>query len=158
MKELIGKTINKVFMDEDCLTFETSDGLVISYAVYGDCCSSSVWYDFYGVADLIGQTITDTKDLHLDEDDWIMKRLSSVDYNVKTPRDFVDDSIQIYGVSLSFVDKWGYERTAVASFRNYSNGYYGGEYILTENGRSNHEITEDVYEAATVESEKRWKR
>lgn len=142
MKELIGKTINKIFLDEDYLTFEVDDGEIITYGVWGDCCSSSVWYDFYGVGDLLGKKVKNVKDVELTEDDFFTKRLYSIDKKV----DRFEDSIQIYGVSLYFEDKYG-DRTATVSFRNYSNGYYGGEYALETKGkRSTNEIHEDVIE------------
>lgn len=144
MKELIDKTINKIFLDEDYVTFEVDNGEVITYGVEGDCCSMSAWYDFYGVKELLGKKIIAVKDIELDEDDWLIKRLYSTD------KKNYDDAISIYGVALTYEGEYG-EQTATISFRNYSNGYYGGWYGLEKSGkRSTNEITSDIYETPTL--------
>ncbi len=152
MDKLIGKTINKIFLDEEYLTFEVDNGEIITYGVTGDCCSKSVWYDFYGVKNLLGKKILSVKDIQLTEDDFLWKRILSMD------KKEYDDSISIYGISLTYEGKYG-EQTAIVSFRNYSNGYYGGEYyLLTDvkdiNKRSLTEITDDVIETKPYVKEK----
>lgn len=143
MEQLIGKTINKIFLDEDYLTFEVDNGEIITFVAIGDCCSISVWYDFYGVEEILGKKVIDVKDIQLTNDDFLQKRLISKDNKN------YDSSIEIYGVSLTFVSAFG-ERTATVSFRNYSNGYYGGYYRLAKERRSNNQIFTDVFETSKV--------
>lgn len=145
MKELIGEKITKVFIDEENLTFETASGKVINYAVRGDCCSKSVWYDFYGLEGLLkGGVVIEANDINLYENEgiknFVTERLSRVD--VKN----YDLSIEIYGVAIVY-DGGNYgERSAAVSFRNYSNGYYGGRYYQTNSCRSNIQVVSDVYQ------------
>ena len=107
---IVGKRILNVYIDEDCLVLETDQGLV-TYGVYGDCCSSSYFNDFLGVGDMVGNIVNDLQPFHLEPEEIVTD-----DWNY----------IQFYGYSFTYLDpKWG-KRTAVVSFRNESNGYYGG--------------------------------
>jgi len=62
MEKLVGKKINKVFISEEYLKFETDKGDVC-YRVDGDCCSHSYFYDFQNVNRLIknGKVISTEK-------------------------------------------------------------------------------------------------
>ena len=51
-KDLVGRTVNKIFMSNDYLQFDTDGGTFV-YAVEGDCCSTSYFYDFHGVEKLL---------------------------------------------------------------------------------------------------------
>lgn len=147
MKEIIGKTIKAIYLDEEYLTFETEEGDVITYSVDGDCCSKSVWYDFFGVESLIGKKVKSVKNLELTDNDWLLKRLAGYD------KKNYQESISIYGVQIDFDgERWG-DQTAVVSFRNYSNGYYGGGYGLETDTkkRSNNQIFKDVLSTVNLE-------
>lgn len=147
MEKIIGKTIKAIFLDEQYLTFETEDGDVITYSVDGDCCSHSVWYDFFGVESLIGKKVTGVKDVELTQDDWLLRRLAGYD------KKNYQESISIYGIQIDFEGvRWG-DQTAVVSFRNYSNGYYGGSYGLEPDTqkRSNNQIFKDVLSTTNLE-------
>jgi hypothetical protein len=109
LDDLIGKSIARIRWSEDHLVFNTSDGAQFAFGVAGDCCSSSYFHDFYGVAHLLNNgPVLSVRAIDLPE--------FEQDY----------EHIQCYGHEL--VTKhpiWG-EVTSVFSFRNSSNGYYGG--------------------------------
>ena len=110
LKPLVGKIITQVQFDEDYLIFTTTDG-IFSYGVEGDCCSTSYFHDFIGVEKLLkGNTVVSVRSIELDDvdtkDDW--------------------DVIQSYGYEIVTDDPTFGEVTSVFSFRNRSNGYYGG--------------------------------
>ena len=137
LKDLVGKKINKVFINTNYLKFETSGGNFV-YLVTGDCCSNSFFYDFYGVKNLL--------------EGGIVKEVKTVDLH---PTDlFVvpnkGDSIQVYGYAITTEpkeeDDYCGERTSVFSFRNESNGYYGGSIDKVEDRKVLPEITDDVVE------------
>lgn len=134
LKNLIGKKVLKVFMDEGYLRFET-DGGNLTYAVGGDCCSHSFFYDFYGVKNLLENgAVKEVKSVELHPTDLLTKQN---DY----------DCIQVYGYQITTESKDYGEVTSVFSFRNSSNGYYGG-YIdeIDQDNLNIPELTEDVYE------------
>jgi len=131
-KLLVGKTILKIFMNEDNLKFETDQGNVVFF-VYGDCCSESVFYDFYGVENLIGKKVKEVKEVELKTDE----RMDAKRYQ---------EDVKVYGYTITTENPtWG-DVTSVFSFRNYSNGYYGGSLELEEdiNKVVLPEITKDV--------------
>ena len=111
MKELIGKCIHNVYMNEDntILVFTTIWGEHYAYFVSGDCCSES-WFEsilnteVLGQEQVIGFEIKDLPNAEADED-----------------ADHDGECIQRYGYTLK--TKKGY---ADIEFRNASNGYYGG--------------------------------
>jgi hypothetical protein len=115
---LIGRTVTSVWFSDDYLTFETDQGL-LTYTVYGDCCSSSYFNDFVGLSKLLENgAVTAVTAIALDdtaarEDLW---RKSAED----------PEEVEFYGYAITTVHpRWG-EQTTVFSFRNESNGYYGG--------------------------------
>jgi len=130
---LVGKTISEIWWNHEYLLFVTDQG-VIGYYVDGDCCSTSYFYDFYGVQNLLRNgPIVSTREIYLD---------SKWDNNGS-------ELTQCYG--FEFVTKhptWG-EVTSVLSFRNDSNGYYGGmmhHAILSPNMRDKLiQVTEDQH-------------
>lgn len=112
IEKLIGKKVLKIRMNEQNLVFETDDG-VFAFGVEGDCCSSSYFYDFYGVENLLENgAIKSVREIPLEV------RPESV-----TPS---NDFIEAYGFELVTNNKYWGDKTSVFSFRNDSNGYYGG--------------------------------
>lgn len=110
IEELVGKKINRIFMNDEFLRFDTDQGDV-SYEVYGDCCSHSYFHDFIGVEKLLKNgPVLSVEAISLDdieiEDDW--------------------DHLQAYGFRIITEDEKFGEVSSVFSFRNRSNGYYGG--------------------------------
>lgn len=137
LKDIVGKIINKVFFNSKYLKFETNEGNFI-YTVEGDCCSYSFFYDFYGVNNLIGRKVKEVKEVELHPTDLFV-----------TPDK--GDCTSVYGFSITLEpkeDDYYGESTAVFSFRNESNGYYGGWIYKVENDMEVlPEITKDVLEA-----------
>ncbi len=136
---LIGKKITAVRMNEEFLAFLFDDGY-IQYGVEGDCCSHSFFHDFIGIDKLLnnGPIIS----------------ITAIPIDLITQDEigsYQDDCIQQYGYSIvTEHPTWG-EQTSVFSFRNASNGYYGG--YLVDSGRSLvdlPDLTTDVLEAASV--------
>lgn len=138
MEEMIGASVKRIFITQDHLQFETDKGS-FAFSVDGDCCSHSVFYDFYGVLNLLNNgKITEVKEVNLDPRD--------KDYNdVRNGYDSQD--IKIYGVQFTTEsDEYG-QMTSVFSFRNYSNGYYGGSLkVAPISVNPAGEITDDVTE------------
>ncbi len=132
LKDLIGCKVNKIFMNQTHLKFETDKG-DFTYEVTGDCCSYSYFYDFYGVENLLKNgAIIDINEVELEHERKIPK-----------PE---NDSLQFYGYALTTKSKDFGEVTSVFSFRNDSNGYYGGSIYRTGNIEVLPEITQDVIE------------
>lgn len=135
-KVLPGKTIEKIFFNKQNLRIDTDSGN-FAYEVSGDCCSHSEFWDFYGVKNLIGSRVLEVSEVELDPAT-----------GSRRP-DGDDSSTQYYGYKIvAEHPEWG-EVTAVFSFRNISNGYYGGSMedaaIVKE---VSPQITDDVTEAA----------
>lgn len=136
LKDLVRKKVNKVFINQQYLRFETDGGNYV-YTVDGDCCSHSFFYDFYGVKNLIGRVIKEIKTISLNPTDLFVIPDKG-------------DSTSVYGFSFTLEptdDDYYGESTAVFSFRNESNGYYGGWISKVETDMEVlPEITEDVIE------------
>jgi hypothetical protein len=123
LKQMIGKKVEKIFASQDKLTFQT-DGGVFRFEVYGDCCSTSVFYDFYGVENLLNNgAILDIKEVDLLKSD--LEDMNKIIHGSR-----LDDYIQKYGYQFTTESPEFGEMTSVFSFRNYSNGYYGGNLII----------------------------
>jgi hypothetical protein len=142
-EKLIGSRIKKIFMNENYLRFETDKGVFI-YTVEGDCCSQSVFYDFLGVKKLLsGNEVVSTKEINLSP--------------VKEDNKNYQESISVYGFEIVTDDPNFGEVTSVVSFRNYSNGYYGG-YMNREKKLGSYlidvqpEIFDDVLETQSINS------
>lgn len=127
LDRLVGREVRGIFMDETNLTFET-DEEPVSYYVDGDCCSWSYFHDFYGVENLLGSTVRAFESVELSEGDpgWRKETWDDgagmVDY----------EDIQVYGFRLTFEHPKFGDMSAVLSFRNSSNGYYGGDMNVTD--------------------------
>jgi hypothetical protein len=144
-KKLLGKKVLRVFMNEDYLKFETDKGNVV-YKVDGDCCSTSYFYDFFGVEHLINNgPIVEVKEVELHPSDIVDEDGSQKDKKNS------DSSIAVYGYQLTTEHKDLGLVTSVFSFRNYSNGYYGGSLEEESDDRQvMPEIASDILE--TVEN------
>lgn len=137
LNELVGKVIKKIFINQDYLKFETDQDELI-YCVQGDCCSSSYFHDFFGIKNLLGKKVTEVKEVELMPGDVLMQ-------NNNNSR----ESIQVYGYQIFIESEDFGTTTAVFSFRNSSNGYYGGwidKIDSLPNSETLKELTEDIYE------------
>lgn len=116
LEKLVGQTITNIWMSHDYLVFEFATGNRQAYSVYGDCCSYSYFYDFLGVEKLLNNgAVISTKQIDLD-----------------TPDDkdaLQGEYVQAYGFEIVTEDPLFGQVTSVLSFRNDSNGYYGGTMI-----------------------------
>ena len=124
LKSLVGKTIRAIFVSpgEGQLLFKTDEGDV-GYHVWGDCCSESWFADLTGVDALIGGTVTETEDVKYSEpnDDRTRQEHDVVyGYKIKTSKGHAD-----------------------LSFRNSSNGYYGGDLESGDAPEATVAITDD---------------
>lgn len=109
---LVGATVSGIFFNQDYLKFETDRGDAC-FTVYGDCCSVSYFWDFLGVRKLLDNgPILDAYEKELPQP------LGSGKY---------DDCTAAYGFAFVTEDPRFGEVTSLLSFRNDSNGYYGGE-------------------------------
>ena len=109
MKELIGKKIKRIFVNEDqsVMFFET-DKVNFAYSVGGDCCSESWFADVIGTNFLLTGTVVKVEEVNM------------YGYNVDDGRTR-QECDEAYGYKI-FTDKG----QADIIFRNSSNGYYGG--------------------------------
>jgi hypothetical protein len=116
LNKLVGQTITNIWMDHENLVFEFANGNRQAYTVYGDCCSCSYFYDFLGVEKLLNNgPVVSTQRIDLDTPD--DKDAQQGDY------------VQAYGFEIVTEDPLFGSVTSVVSFRNDSNGYYGGTMI-----------------------------
>lgn len=122
---IVGKTITGIWWSEETLTFETNEGLV-TYWVDGDCCSHSYFFDFYGVEHLLSNgPVTAFEHHDLTEGD--------PGFKVEASK-YADDLTQVYGYRFTTEHPKFGQVTSVLSFRNESNGYYGGSMELASEG------------------------
>lgn len=52
LEQLVGKKVQRIFLNEEYIRFETDAGS-FTFTVLGDCCSRSICYDFVGVKKLL---------------------------------------------------------------------------------------------------------
>lgn len=111
LNDLIGKKITEIHMNDDYLVFITDGAEVHAFQAVGDCCSWSYFHDFYGLEKLLENgPVVSARPIAVYHDDW------EDEYGEK----------QAYGFEIvTEHPTWG-EQTSVFSFRNESNGYYGG--------------------------------
>jgi len=137
-QRLVGKKVKRIFMNEDYLKFETDSGNVV-FGVEGDCCSHSYFHDFIGVSKLLENgKIISVKEI----------RLSLSEEEQKEVDEYED--INVYGFEIVTEHSTFGEQTSVFSFRNSSNGYYGGSLEYSEDREVSPEIFNDVLEASHV--------
>lgn len=121
LKDLVGKKVHSVQANSDFMRFVTDQGNV-DYEVTGDCCSSSYFFDFFGLDNLIKNgPVKEVKDVALEPAVLITKQ------------EFNDGEIKVYGFQITTESPEYGEVTSVFSFRNSSNGYYGGSIERTDN-------------------------
>lgn len=150
LKELIGATVKKIFMNDEYLKFETDKGDFL-YTVEGDCCSHSYLYDFYGVKNLLNNgPITDVKTVEIDSEKAQEAEEAKRQEKEKSEWPHIE-SLQCYGYQLTTISPEFGEVTSVFSFRNESNGYYGGSItqITGDDMEVSPEVTEDIIEIKT---------
>jgi hypothetical protein len=127
MKELIGKTISGIRVNEDqsVLIFDHPNGTTTGYVAEGDCCSETWFADITGVAALLGGTVAEVEQVEME---------AVEDGRTRQEWDL------FYGVKLR-TDK-GF---ADIVYRNSSNGYYGGwiHPMPTEYRNDTTKITDD---------------
>ena len=132
LEKLVGASVKKIFMDSQHLTFETDKG-DIAFGVDGDCCSHSFFYDFYGVKNLLENgEILEVVEKDLEEGE----RKPHQEY----------DCVACYGIQITTESKEFGKVTSVFSFRNDSNGYYGGSLEDGEVNKDAPQITDDIIE------------
>ena len=142
IKNLVGKTIKRIFFNENYLRFDTDDGN-FTFNVEGDCCSRSYFYDFYGVKNLLENgKVLEVKEVELEPKDIIEQ--GKDDFGNNKDKKYSDEDIQVYGYQLTTESPKFGTVTSVFSFRNYSNGYYGGWMEECENIKVEPEIFDDV--------------
>ncbi len=118
LADLVGKTITEIHWTESTVVF-TTDGGTFTYEVEGDCCSYSYFHDFFGVRNLLDNgPVVAVGDVELRDDD---PRFKSP---IQNAEDW--DVTAVYGYELVTEHPRFGEVTSVLSFRNNSNGYYGG--------------------------------
>lgn len=123
IQELVGKTISAVMISESLLVFQTDAGLV-GFEVEGDCCSLSYFHDFYGVKNLLENgPVTAAEAVELAPGD-VGYREETWDTEAN-PREY-QDVVLVYGFRLTTEHATFGPVSSVVSFRNDSNGYYGG--------------------------------
>lgn len=141
--DLVGKKVLRIFLNEEYLQFVTDNG-TLTYTVSGDCCSRSIFYDFYGVKNLLNNgpvTKWETVDL-------LPSDIVKGEYGSDKDKKDEDTEIQVYGYRFTTESpEWG-EMSSVVSFRNYSNGYYGGTLNITSDREVSPEIFDDVSETS----------
>ena len=119
---LTGRTVKAIAMDEENITFDTDAGL-IGFVVYGDCCSRSYLFDFFGVDHLLNNGfITATEAVELSPGD---PGYRPETWEVANDEDPYED-IRVYGYRFTTEHPLFGPVSSVFSFRNASNGYYGG--------------------------------
>ena len=118
---------------EYVVVFVTDGGEKFPYEVEGDCCSHSYLFDFYGVKNLLNNgPVTKFEEYDLQAGD---PGFHECEYTESSWYECLlcgGESLQVYGYSLTTEHPvWG-PMTSVLSFRNESNGYYGGWMEATE--------------------------
>lgn len=141
--KLTGRTITAIWISEDRVTFATDAG-ELTWRAEGDCCSTSYIYSLEGVERLLaGRPIVAVHSIELQEGDlgWHDPDCRGCSWR---PEGFAHDVVEVYGYRFTTVDpRWG-EVSSVLSFRNESNGYYGGWLEFTEDGSDDQQqITAD---------------
>ena len=124
MKELVGKTIKEMYVNEDqsLLKFVTNQGDVI-YETDGDCCSETWFADIIFNWKFFTSAVTEVTELDVPE--WLER---SVNKDGRTRQEF--DQLYGYNIKANIVGGNAYHGNNSTScdiiFRNSSNGYYGG--------------------------------
>ena len=143
---LIGATVTGICMSEDELIFQTDRGL-IGYQVQGDCCSHSYFFDFYGVENLLKNgPVTAFEEVELGPGDPGFHDCDKHDRMEWSEDNDWHESRQVYGYRITTEHPTFGPVTSVFSFRNDSNGYYGGwmePFEATKIGPEHELLTQD---------------
>jgi hypothetical protein len=124
-EEIIGAAVFAIHINEDRLVFETSKGIV-AYEVDGDCCSRSYFFDFYGVRNLLDNgPVTAFEEVHLSPGD-PGYRADTWEKGAGWSEGEYED-VKVYGFRFTTSHPMFGDVSSVVSFRNSSNGYYGGD-------------------------------
>ena len=138
LRDLVGRTVTEIYLGADDIVFVTAEGLV-GGRVVGGCCSTSYLHDLIGFDKLIAGPVV---------------KVEEIDLGVIEGLENAYEEVQSYGIKF-VVDhpQWG-EVTAALSFRNRSNGYYGGWMDHAEYGAvpsSLRRVTGDVLDVEVFE-------
>lgn len=123
LNQLKGALVEDIYMSERRLIIKT-DKTIALFEVLGDCCSTSLFYDFIGIKDLLNKQIDSIEEVELKGEDIVEGEDGN--WTVFQDKKMEDECVEVYGYQINYIDPEFGERTAVFSFRNYSNGYYGG--------------------------------
>lgn len=107
MKKLWKEGISNIYVNETQLVFDTYNGAII-YTVQGDCCSHSYWAEIMHPEAILNHRIVGIEELESLEGEATTQEVDT-----------------IYGYKLKS-DKAGGLNNCIITFRNSSNGYYGG--------------------------------
>jgi hypothetical protein len=117
MRDLVGHQVTEVWWSDEIITFVTPEG-VATFEVEGDCCSHSYFHDLIGLDKLLAGPVVSVNQVDLGDTDATCAVCERDGYK--------GDSVAVYGVQIVTQHPvWG-EVTTALSFRNDSNGYYGG--------------------------------
>lgn len=112
--DMVGARISAVYWSEEHLTFQADDGQLFGFTVFGDCCSHSYFHDLIGLEKLLAGTVIKFDPISLAMSDRVGDDNDS------------DEYVQKYGYRVVTKHPTFGPVTTVFSFRNASNGYYGG--------------------------------
>ncbi len=112
MKELINKKIENIYVTESELLFETEDSF-IKYHVNADCCSNSYYSEIMHPDSILKHVVTSIEELE-----------------EECGEPTIQNSDTLYGYKISS-DKQEGLSNCIITFRNSSNGYYGGSQSLS---------------------------
>lgn len=113
LERLVGRQIAKVKMNPEYIVFIDTTGQEFWYCCWGDCCSRSYFYDAYGINHLIHNgPVLGVETVEMAEPQ---------DANAQA-----GEFVQAYGFRPITEHKMWRDVSTTFSFRNDSNGYYGG--------------------------------
>lgn len=142
MKELIGKVVNTLYVNEDqtLIKFDTDQGNVI-YIAEGDCCSETWFADIMFGWKFFHNTVVSVTEIDVPE--WVNK-LATNDNRTRQEYDQVYGYQVVTGSENTTKHESNNSRSCDIIFRNSSNGYYYGwcDLIDETNPRSKKKVDE----------------
>ena len=133
---MVGGQVVAIYMNDENLRFvfvKEGKRYGATFGVSGDCCSCSWFHDFYNIDNLFNGSITDWKVKELEPDEECMcDRCKNGEF------------VKYYGYQLFTQHPTYGEVTSVFSFRNSSNGYYGGSLELERDREISPELLTDL--------------
>lgn len=137
LSQIIGETVEEISINEDYLKIYTKSNKTFVYEVDGQCCSHSYFSEITNVTSLLaGHKITGIRELE-------------IVYGVEglRPSENDNEDVKVYGYLILSDPNL---QPALLTFRNASNGYYGGYISHSDfeilNGRHTdrkHKVTDD---------------